>query len=54
LTDAILTLPQFSVLPNVGDIFLFPSTLRHQVYPFRTAHGKGIRRSLSFNLDSEE
>ena len=38
--------------PKVGDIFLFPSALKHQVYPFRTADGKGIRRSLSFNLDS--
>ena len=28
--------------------FLFPSSLHHQVYPFR---GKGERRSVSFNVD---
>jgi hypothetical protein len=39
-------------LPKVGDIFLFPSTLRHQVYPFRTENEQGIRRSMSFNITS--
>ena len=41
------------ISPKVGDIFLFPSTLTHQVYPFRTTDGKGIRRSLSYNLDAK-
>ena len=49
-TDGLFTVPQFSVLPKVGDIFIFPSTLRHQVYPFRTENEQGIRRSMSFNV----
>ena len=36
--------------PEVGDLFLFSSSLKHQVYPFRTADEKCIRRSLSFNM----
>ena len=44
------TVPQFSILPKEGDIFIFPSTLRHLVYPFRTKDGQGIRRSMSFNI----
>jgi len=32
--------------PKVGKFFLFPSYLKHFVYPF---HVKGERRSLSFN-----
>ncbi len=51
-SDDQFTSSTFSILPKVGDIFLFPSSLRHQVYPFRTKNGKGIRRSLSFNLNS--
>ena len=42
------------ITPKIGDIFLFPATLMHQVYPFRTIDGKGIRRSISFNLDTIE
>ena len=49
--DGLFTVPQFSVLPKGGDIFIFPSTLRHQVYPFRTENGQGIRRSMSFNVE---
>ena len=52
-SNEVMTDSSIAISPKVGDIFLFPSTLRHQVYPFRTADGKGIRRSLSFNLDSE-
>ena len=37
-----------SIKPQVGNLFLFPSSLNHQVYPFR---GKGERRSVSFNVD---
>ena len=40
------------VSPKVEDIFLFPSVLKHMVYPFRTKDKKGIRRSMSFNLVS--
>ena len=33
--------------PKVGDFYLFPSWLTHQVYPFRS---EGERRSLAFNI----
>ena len=33
--------------PEVGDFYLFPSWLAHQVYPFRC---EGERRSMSFNV----
>ena len=33
--------------PEVGDFYLFPSWLTHQVYPFRC---EGERRSLAFNV----
>ena len=36
--------------PKVGEFFLFPAQQVHQVYPFRTANGKGERRSVSFNV----
>jgi len=38
------------VLPEVGDFYIFPSTLNHIVYPF---NGKGIRKSISINVSSE-
>jgi len=50
-TDIIMTNSTITISPKVGDIFLFPSLLKHQVYPFRTVSGKGIRRSLSFNIE---
>lgn len=37
----------YAVQPIVGDLYLFPSSLHHTVYPFR---GKGERRSFSSNL----
>ena len=48
--DGLFTAPNVSFSPKVGDIFLFPSTLRHQVCPFRTENEQGIRRSMSFNI----
>ena len=33
----------------IQDFFIFPSTQAHCVYPFRTADGKGERRSVAFN-----
>jgi|TARA_R110000803_G_scaffold38675_2_gene83601 hypothetical protein len=33
--------------PQVGDFYLFPSWLAHQVYPFRS---EGERRSMAFNI----
>ena len=49
-TDIIMTNSTLTISPKVGDIFLFPALLKHQVYPFRTVGGRGIRRSLSFNI----
>ena len=39
--------PKYPIKPEVGKIMIFPNWLQHQVYPFR---GKGIRRSISFNM----
>lgn len=41
--------PLFLLQPEVGDFFIFPASQQHFVYPFRTADGKGERRSVSFN-----
>jgi len=37
----------YIVKPEVGDFYIFPSWLAHQVYPFRC---EGERRSLAFNV----
>ncbi len=37
----------YIVKPKVGEFYLFPSWLTHQVYPFRS---DGERRSLAFNI----
>ena len=37
----------YLVKPAVGDFYLFPSWLSHQVYPFRS---DGERRSIAFNV----
>ena len=37
----------YLVKPEVGDFYLFPSWLAHQVYPFRS---EGERRSMAFNV----
>ena len=49
-TDGTMTNSTLTISPEKGDLFLFPSSLKHQVYPFRTTDGTGIRRSLSFNM----
>ena len=41
--------PILTLQPEVGDIFVFSASQGHQVYPFRTADGKGERRSISIN-----
>ena len=41
--------PSMTLQPKVGDFFIFPASQQHLVYPFRTADGKGERRSVSFN-----
>ena len=33
--------------PKVGDLYIFPSHLRHTAYPF---YGEGERRSISMNM----
>ena len=52
-TESMISNSTIDFLPKVGDIFIFPSSLKHMVYPFRTVDGKGVRRSLSFNLDTK-
>ena len=42
-------IPTLTIQPKVGDFFIFPASQQHLVYPFRTADGKGERRSVSFN-----
>ena len=46
--DRYFTTLNVAIKPQVGNLFLFPSSLYHQVYPFR---GNGERRSVSFNVD---
>jgi len=44
--DAGITPTHMRIKPVVGRMYMFPSWLLHQVYPFR---GNGHRRSVSFN-----
>ena len=44
--DAGQTPTHMRIKPTVGHMYMFPSWLLHQVYPFR---GEGCRRSVSFN-----
>ena len=37
----------YLVKPEIGDLYLFPSWLPHQAYPFRS---EGERRSMAFNV----
>ena len=46
--DPFSTTTQFNVTPEVGWLYVWPSTLNHQVYPFK---GKGERRGIAFNVD---
>lgn len=48
-SDSQFVTQQYAHKPQVGDFFIFPSQQSHFVYPFRTADGKGERRSVSFN-----
>ena len=48
-TDNFWGKPILKILPQVGDFYIFSGSQFHQVYPFRTADGKGERRSVSFN-----
>ena len=40
---------RLTIKPEVGDFFIFPSSLQHLVYPFKSIDGKGERRGISFN-----
>ena len=46
--DPFSTTMQYNCYPEIGWMYLFPSTLNHQVYPFQ---GAGERRGISFNVD---
>ena len=46
--DPFMTTSLYNIQPEVGWFYLYPSTLNHQVYPFK---GEGERRSIAFNID---
>ena len=46
-TESFLNTGHMTVIPEVGDIYLFPSYLLHTVYPIRKNNSE--RRSMSFN-----
>ena len=46
--DPFMTTSLYNIQPTVGWFYLYPSTLNHQVYPFK---GEGERRSIAFNID---
>ena len=46
--DSFSTTTHYNILPQQGWLYLFPSTLTHQVYPFK---GEGERRGISINID---
>jgi len=49
--DLDLSIPNMTILPQVGDFFVFGAQQQHAVYPYRCAEGqKDVeRRSISFN-----
>ena len=46
--DPFQTTSLYNIQPEIGWFYIFPSTLNHQVYPFK---GEGERRGISFNID---
>ena len=46
--DPFQTTSLYNIIPEVGWLYLFPSTLNHMVYPFI---GDGERRGIAFNAD---
>ena len=46
--DSFSTTTTLNIIPEAGRLYLFPSSLNHQVYPFK---GEGERRGISFNID---
>tara|TARA_R110002020_G_scaffold125899_1_gene283334 strand:+ start:1566 stop:2306 length:741 start_codon:yes stop_codon:yes gene_type:complete len=45
-----LSVNQHTVMPRVGDFYLFPGWLQHTAYPFKS---KGERRSFSINFAAD-
>jgi len=46
--DLFSTTSHYNIPPRQGWLYLFPSSLTHQVYPFK---GEGERRGISINID---
>ena len=46
--DLFSTTHMWNVPPQQGWLYLFPSSITHQVYPFK---GEGERRGISINID---
>ena len=46
-SESLFTTGSFVVTPKVGQLFIFPNHLNHQVYPFL---GDGERRSIAYNM----
>ena len=44
--------PTYTILPSIGDMYLFPSYLMHTVYPFSDTDEE--RRSVSFNAKIDD
>jgi len=47
--DIALSIPNFTISPEVGDFFIFGAQQQHGVYPYRCEEGDPERRSISFN-----
>jgi hypothetical protein len=46
--DSFSTTTHYNIPPQQGWFYLFPSSVTHQVYPFK---GEGERRGISLNID---
>ena len=46
-----LIFPDLTIQPKVGDLYIFPASLFHTVYPF---YGEGERRSFSANMSLQK
>ena len=46
--DSFSTTTHYNIPPQQGWFYLFPSSVTHQVYPFK---GEGERRGISINID---
>ena len=48
-TEDIFTNSNYLIDVNLGDFYIFPSSLRHTVYPFHSSSDVNERISFSFN-----